>query len=179
MCPAGWLTFEDDCYQFNTANSQRKSWTAAKMACESFGDFSYLATIKTKEQQDFIEQILPRDRAEVWIGLSDTEQENVFKWSDKTYLRHNNYSNWLNKKRQNGNIEFKNCVLLLGQSNFAWTVGPCLRSRRYICQRKRGKRSYASGVTRKKTRKILPLSYTVIIYRDIYFDIYFIYFAVL
>lgn len=160
MCPAGWIPFGDDCYQFNTAVSQRKTWAAAKRACESIGDFSSLAIIKTKAQQDFIEQTLSI-RTDVWIGLSDNEKEHVFKWTDKTYLRDSNFANWVNESRQGGNAPRKDCVFLRGQSNYAWTVGYCgLRYGRYICQRKRGKCSYASIVTPAggKTAKCSPLS---------------------
>lgn len=134
-CPDDWSTFEDHCYQFNLAESQRKSWMNAKHACESVGDFSSLVSIHSKGEQDFLaKEISSVAQSTVWIGLNDRQSENVFIWSDNSKV---DYRNWLHISR--GNRGWKDCTVVMGmRTDGAWTAEHCSLLRRYICKRKRG-----------------------------------------
>ncbi|XP_035670035.1 uncharacterized protein LOC118411665 [Branchiostoma floridae] len=90
-CPAGWLTNERSCYQFNT--NHQTQWLEAKLNCEAVG--AQLITISSQAEQDFINTMSPSLQAGgtnyLWTGLSDYVDDGVFHWPDDDVT----YTNWL------------------------------------------------------------------------------------
>ena len=58
------------------------------MACQ-------IGKVEFREENDFIKtKLLPTDKQEnYWIGLSDSSNENEWKWTDGTRLALNGYKN--------------------------------------------------------------------------------------
>ncbi|XP_042346025.1 C-type lectin domain family 4 member E-like [Plectropomus leopardus] len=78
-CHQGWKTFGGKCYFFSPSGVT-KTWEASRKDCKERG--ADLVIITTKEELDFVSKTY----AVTWIGLSDKEQENTWKWVDGTDL---------------------------------------------------------------------------------------------
>ncbi|KAA0703937.1 Collectin-12 Collectin-3 [Triplophysa tibetana] len=75
----GWKRFNMNLYYFS---SELKTWTESRRDCtEREAD---LIIINNKQEQDFIKNIYGTE--EIWIGLSDSEMENSWKWVDNSTM---------------------------------------------------------------------------------------------
>ncbi|XP_043935063.1 CD209 antigen-like [Protopterus annectens] len=75
-CPVGWESLSPNCYYFATSS---ENWFNAQTRCKDLS--SDLVVIKGAEEQEFIKNRKKRGWA-YWIGLTDTEVENTWKWVD-------------------------------------------------------------------------------------------------
>uniref|UniRef100_A0A3B4UNW4 C-type lectin domain-containing protein n=1 Tax=Seriola dumerili TaxID=41447 RepID=A0A3B4UNW4_SERDU len=91
-CPAGWRMFSCTCYFLST---QSGSWEKAREDCRARG--ADLVIIDSPEEQTFLSGFI--STSETWIGLSDREEEGVWKWVDGTPL---NLTYWAVKQPDNG-----------------------------------------------------------------------------
>ncbi|CAH2284903.1 collectin-12 [Pelobates cultripes] len=85
-CQTNWVNFTDRCYYFSTV---KQMFDEAKVWCEEEG--STLVIINSKEEQQFLRRYIGVTRRGFWIGLTDTEEENLWKWVDGTIPT---YTNW-------------------------------------------------------------------------------------
>lgn len=91
--------------------------------------------IETAEENDFINGEFPAGNKEYWIGLTDAEAENVWKWSDGT--EQTGYANWFSG--QPNNIRNQDCVAMR-KGQFAkafdgeWLDFDCSHMKRFICE---------------------------------------------
>ena len=98
----------------------KKNWQMAKRDAESLG--GYLVVINSSEEQAFIEKILTEAlrkenyKEPVWIGLSDEENEGVWKWVNGETLK---FTYWQKNQPSNANgITPENyCVIWNAVSN--------------------------------------------------------------
>ncbi|MCI4395041.1 hypothetical protein PGIGA_G00175910 [Pangasianodon gigas] len=74
----GWIFFNTSLYYIST---EKKDWDKSRQDCKEKG--ADLVIINSKEEQEFIKQMHGR---EAWIGLSDRDEEDVWKWVDGTPL---------------------------------------------------------------------------------------------
>uniref|UniRef100_A0A8C4SS85 C-type lectin domain family 4 member E-like n=1 Tax=Erpetoichthys calabaricus TaxID=27687 RepID=A0A8C4SS85_ERPCA len=70
---SNWSDLSGHQYYFS---SDRLSWSSARDTCTSMS--SYLAVVTTEQEQDFI---ISKMRERSWVGLSDLEEESVWKWT--------------------------------------------------------------------------------------------------
>ncbi|KAM9308345.1 collectin-12 [Gastrophryne carolinensis] len=84
-CPNDWRNFTDKCYYFS---SGKELFDEAKTFCEDKG--SMLVVIETKEEQQFIKK-QTNGKGNFWIGLTDKDEEKVWKWLDGTLP---SFTNW-------------------------------------------------------------------------------------
>ncbi|CDQ83584.1 unnamed protein product [Oncorhynchus mykiss] len=76
-CSDGWKKFECSCYFIST---EEKTWEKSRQDCLEGG--TDLVIINSKEEQEFLFHFKKR----VWIGLTDRETEETWKWVDGTPL---------------------------------------------------------------------------------------------
>uniref|UniRef100_A0A3B5LWS2 Collectin-12 n=1 Tax=Xiphophorus couchianus TaxID=32473 RepID=A0A3B5LWS2_9TELE len=77
-CPPGWVNYKNRCYYFS---KDLDSFDDSKANCES--QLATLLIISDKEEQEWLEgQIV--GKGFFWIGLTDWEEENVWRWVDGT-----------------------------------------------------------------------------------------------
>ncbi|CAI9590690.1 unnamed protein product, partial [Staurois parvus] len=72
-CENEWLEFEKHCYFLSTF---QLTWKKAENMCLNRG--GHLAIIDSLKEQNFLDQ--SRRERFLWIGLTDEEVENTFKW---------------------------------------------------------------------------------------------------
>ena len=79
-CAEGWEANGDHCYFFG---DEKKNWTAAEDFCREEG--GHLATVNTNATRAFVlGGMIKRNIDRAWIGGSDIEEEDVWKWTDCT-----------------------------------------------------------------------------------------------
>ena len=92
-----------------------------------------LVKIESNNENDFIEKELQINKA-YWIGLTDAETENEWKWSDGSQLTE--YTNW--KSGQPNNHNGKDCVAvrIANETNYngRWYSAKCSSTKRFICE---------------------------------------------
>ncbi|KAM9340540.1 lactose-binding lectin l-2-like [Symphorus nematophorus] len=79
-CPMFWYSFNNRCYKYV---STRLTWAEAELYCVS--QRANLVSIHSPEEQNFIKDLVKNfDHSEgpTWIGLSDTQKEGGWMWSD-------------------------------------------------------------------------------------------------
>ncbi|KAF5891741.1 C-type lectin domain family 4 member E-like isoform X1, partial [Clarias magur] len=75
----GWRFFNSRIY-ISTEN--KSSWSESRKDCKRRG--ADLVVINSTEEQEFISKYF--GSIEAWIGLTDTDTEGIFKWSDNSPL---------------------------------------------------------------------------------------------
>uniref|UniRef100_A0A671WM60 C-type lectin domain-containing protein n=1 Tax=Sparus aurata TaxID=8175 RepID=A0A671WM60_SPAAU len=79
-CPMFWYSFNGRCYKYVAA---RLTWADAELYCVSEG--TNLVSIHSLEEQEFVNSLIKNfDHTQgfTWIGLSDTQKEGGWMWSD-------------------------------------------------------------------------------------------------
>lgn len=104
-----------------------------------------MVKIESADENKFIKERLLLDTpADYWIGLTDEQEENKWKWSDGTNL--GNYTNWggVRHKQPNDNRHNENCVGIrngqfAGTEKYSgeWHDKGCGTSRGYICEKEK------------------------------------------
>ncbi|XP_033980060.1 C-type lectin domain family 4 member E-like [Trematomus bernacchii] len=84
-CPVGWERHGGKCYNFSTYTA---TWTRSRDECRCKG--GDLVKIESREEQEFLEQkvrdIMTADEDKFWIGLTDSETEGTWLWTDGSAL---------------------------------------------------------------------------------------------
>lgn len=126
-CPYEWRNFTEKCYYFS---SGAETFDDAKLFCEEKG--AMLVVIESKEEQLFLQK-QTHAKGSYWIGLTDIEEENVWKWLDGTTPT---YLNWKVDQPDNWNHHIgpgEDCagILYLG----LWNDFQCNDYNKFICEK--------------------------------------------
>ncbi|XP_070548208.1 uncharacterized protein [Ptychodera flava] len=109
-CMEGWEKYDSSCYSFRRDN-QTLRWTEAEMKCVHHG--GHLVSIKTYQEMMFLHYMLTTDwftgNSEVYIGLSDSAEESVYRWTDDSPM---SYAGWYRKENnvQPSGGELEDCT---------------------------------------------------------------------
>ena len=134
-CQQGWISNGKSCYKLFTSS---KTWENAKEECKKWN--ARLVKVESSEENDFIKtELLPTDEDDnYWIGLSDSDNEGDWMWTDGTQLDSDGYKNWGDNQPDNEKDK-QNCVLIAIRTsdpdhNGKWHDKRCSRKRKYICE---------------------------------------------
>ncbi|KAF4088480.1 hypothetical protein AMELA_G00082810 [Ameiurus melas] len=132
-CPDGWRHVEDKCYFFS---DDKLDWIRSKESCASMD--SQLTVLHTHEQHLALEKIarsLSGYDYYFWIGLSDVEDEGVWKWVDNTLVNTTywNESDGEPNNHQSGGLHGEDCAVLNSHSK-SWFDVPCDHIYKRICE---------------------------------------------
>lgn len=128
-CPPHWKNFTDKCYYFSI---EKEIFEEAKLFCEDKS--SHLVFINTREEQQWIKKQLV-GRESHWIGLTDSEHENEWKWLDGTSP---DYKNWKAGQPDNwghGHGPGEDCAGLIYAGQ--WNDFQCEDVNNFICEKDR------------------------------------------
>uniref|UniRef100_A0A3P8VD20 CD209 antigen-like protein D n=1 Tax=Cynoglossus semilaevis TaxID=244447 RepID=A0A3P8VD20_CYNSE len=131
-CGRDWEHHGGKCYHFTKTNL---TWNDSRERCTLLG--GHLVMIESQE-----EQLMTTDEDKFWIGLTDAETENTWKWVDGSSLSphlefwlHNEPDNWTGQ-----NVEGEDCVRL-GEKGATtrnlryWTDKSCTVPHKSICEK--------------------------------------------
>ncbi|KAL7976612.1 hypothetical protein Chor_008561 [Crotalus horridus] len=91
-CAESWLLFENKCYKFFGFNQEDgKNWKNARKACQDYETGGNLVTILNERVQAFLTFHLNKFQSDVWIGLNDINEDQMYLWTDGRGVR---YTNW-------------------------------------------------------------------------------------
>ncbi|XP_070535376.1 macrophage mannose receptor 1-like isoform X2 [Ptychodera flava] len=127
LCPTGWVEFDDKCYRFYGVDdaSERHNWSAARDVCRSLR--SNLATVHTREIQNFLYSQLYSAKSPVWIGLSNAANRRKYRWTDGTTLT---YTNW----GKNQPLIYRASCVEVKEERGEWNGEYCRSKRAWLCQ---------------------------------------------
>ncbi|XP_073686258.1 uncharacterized protein [Garra rufa] len=116
----GWLYSSFSFYFFS---SEKKSWTESRRYCRERG--ADLIIINNREEQEFAKRFSHGN--EVWIGLTDSDVEGVWKWVDGSTLT----SGFWPSRQPNGHKK-ENCAVTYSTG---WADYPCITAIKWICEK--------------------------------------------
>ncbi|KAM3624393.1 uncharacterized protein V6R79_022840 [Siganus canaliculatus] len=123
-CPTSWRKFENSCYFISR---EWKKWTDSRKICKDHG--ANLVIISNIMEQAFISSLNVR----VWIGLTDEETENSWKWvngeaATTTYWRENQPDNYRSGE---------DCAEIVNSPPPIknWNDRPCMDLLMFICEK--------------------------------------------
>ncbi|KAI4878681.1 hypothetical protein NFI96_030334 [Prochilodus magdalenae] len=130
----GWRYFSSNVYYIST---EKKNWRESRQDCRRRG--ADLVIINSREEQEFVEMI--RDGQEAWIGLTDVEKEDVWKWVDGSAL-----STWFWCSREPNNLDGNEDCVVTGyvpvdgrpviDKISTWNDHSCADPKHWICEKR-------------------------------------------
>ncbi|MED6279953.1 Collectin-12 [Characodon lateralis] len=128
-CPPKFRNFGDSCYYFSSS-SQRLNFNEANKFCKNMS--SHMLIINDNEEQQFVSNAISK-KGYFWLGLTDKEEENVWKWVDGTIPV---FTNWKPGQPDNwthGHANGEDCAGLIQNAN--WNDFYCTDRIGFICER--------------------------------------------
>ncbi|KAK3507401.1 hypothetical protein QTP70_017469 [Hemibagrus guttatus] len=128
LVDAGWMYFGKYSSIYYMSNENR-DWTESRQDCRGRG--ADLVIINTKEEQEFISELLCSRKA--WIGLNDRGTEGVWKWVDDTPLT----TGYWGHGEPNSRAGNEDCALTGDTSDPVWNWAdyPCDHKFIWICEK--------------------------------------------
>ena len=103
-----------------------KKWHNADTFCKENG--AHLVKIESADENSFFNNDFLVGDESNWIGLTDAETEDVWKWSDGSQLT--GYTNW--QSDEPNNYKNQDCVAITKDGE--WHDAECTNTRGYICE---------------------------------------------
>uniref|UniRef100_A0A8C5E6B3 CD209 antigen-like protein E n=1 Tax=Gouania willdenowi TaxID=441366 RepID=A0A8C5E6B3_GOUWI len=133
-CPSGWSVINSKCYFFAMAERYSgRSWEDARQFCKRLG--ADLVVINSREKEliyNYHDSSKGIYESGFWIGLTDTEEEGIWKWQDGTRLSE---GYWADGEPNNGN-QNEDCAAVYPLPNpfKAWNDASCNYNLKWICE---------------------------------------------
>ncbi|XP_018535589.1 CD209 antigen-like protein E [Lates calcarifer] len=122
ICYQGWIKFNNKCY-YASDKGAAKTWEESRKDClQRRAD---LVIITTKDELVFVSKFYSR----TWIGLSDMQQENKWRWVDGSDLEGRGF--W--QSGEPNNVGNEDCVEL-SNPNGEWNDMPCENEIPWMCE---------------------------------------------
>ncbi|XP_069566819.1 macrophage mannose receptor 1-like, partial [Brachyistius frenatus] len=133
ICPPGWLSFSGSCYWMVSNINLLTTWHEAFTKCSDLG--AHLLIINSQDEQFFINGKLPDfhqvEIPDIWIGLSDKDQDGQFRWVDKSEIEFSNYGTGFPRNTAG----FWDCgQIFTGNYDGKWETTNCFKSLGYVCE---------------------------------------------
>ncbi|KAL6490387.1 hypothetical protein MHYP_G00007320 [Metynnis hypsauchen] len=133
-CPVGWIRFSSYCYSIAV---EAKTFNEAKTLCEQRA--ASLVHVADRYENAFLISLVGlRPEKYFWIGLSNTERVDRFKWTNKETVKFTHFNVGM-PDRHHGCVAMKT-----GTSAGLWDVLSCESKQKYICKKT------ADGITTTK-----------------------------
>ena len=136
-CQQGWIGKGTSCYKLFTSNN---TWKNAKEECEKWN--ATLVKVESSEENDFIKtELSPTKYRNYWIGLSDSDKEGDWMWTDGTQLDSDGYKNWGDDQPNTNGNNNEDCVVIrISKSDpdhyyGKWYDRPCSLDKKFICEK--------------------------------------------
>lgn len=121
--------FEGRCYMFYPGPL---AWDDAN--CNAFG--SHLVTIESTAENTFVQQLLPPDATDAWIGLTDQAVESAWFWQldqQGQDLLFPAILKWAPAQPDDGPNGGADCAMISASSGL-WSDQPCAETRGFVCE---------------------------------------------
>ncbi|RVE62042.1 hypothetical protein OJAV_G00176830 [Oryzias javanicus] len=128
-CPDSFRRFRDSCYFFSSG-SQRLNFNEAKLFCTNIS--SHMIIINDEEEQQYVKTAVAK-KGYFWLGLTDLEEENVWKWVDGTKPEYNMWKPGQPDNWTHGHEDGEDCAGLIHYAY--WNDFYCTDRIGYICER--------------------------------------------
>ncbi|XP_043093400.1 CD209 antigen-like protein D [Puntigrus tetrazona] len=119
----GWIYYQFGLYY---VSNETKNWTESRRYCTERG--ADLVIIENRQKQDFMKKI--SNGNDVWIGLTDSEEEGTWKWVDNSTLPSD--SEFWKQGEPNGGTD-ENCAFSGSAGLFDYTCSSIIK---WICEKK-------------------------------------------
>ncbi|KAM9322717.1 collectin-12 [Pholidichthys leucotaenia] len=128
-CPPEFRKFEDSCYYFSSG-AQRLNFDEANKFCANKS--THMLIINDNKEQEFVRSAI-KGKGYFWLGLTDREKENVWKWVDGTIpvfkmWKPGQPDNWTH-----GHEDGEDCAGLVHDAK--WNDFYCTDNIGFICER--------------------------------------------
>lgn len=131
-CESAW---HDDAYYTLCGKAMdgtevKSTWEESELFCQSAG-YDGLARLDTPEENSFALSLIyavDDELDDVWIGLSDDDDDGTWLWTDGTV------ASWTNFGPGEPSVTEENCVELYATNDWTWNDRPCNESFPAMCQ---------------------------------------------
>ena len=133
-CPCAWPQFGTHCYRYF---DHQTTWSDAEATCVAEG--GHLASIHSKDENDFIHQLSNCTQQDLWIGSHDDDADRHWRWTDSSewefaaWARVEHTGNWW--EQQCGHMFALDGTL--GGRRYAggeWHIVMCSLRYNFVCQ---------------------------------------------
>ncbi|XP_029380830.1 collectin-12 isoform X2 [Echeneis naucrates] len=128
-CPPEFKKFGDSCY-YLSSGSQRLNFDEANQFCANRS--SHMLIINDNEEQQFVRNAIA-GKGYFWLGLTDREEENVWKWVDGTIPVFKKWKPGQPDNWTHGHEDGEDCAGLIHNAN--WNDFYCTDRIGFICER--------------------------------------------
>ncbi|XP_028831532.1 collectin-12 [Denticeps clupeoides] len=128
-CPPRWRSFRDKCY-YLSSGGERLSFEETKEYCSN--RTSSMLIINDSAEQQWIRKLIA-GRGYFWLGLTDSEEENVWKWVDGTLPAFTKWKPGQPDNWSHGHEEGEDCAGLIHEAS--WNDFFCTDRIGFICER--------------------------------------------
>ncbi|XP_030630455.1 collectin-12 [Chanos chanos] len=128
-CPSQWVNFKDHCYYFSLV-SERLNFDETKERCNN--EKSSMLIINDEEEQNWIQKQIA-GKGYFWLGLTDSMEENVWKWVDGTTPTFTRWKPGQPDNWSHGHEEGEDCAGLIHEAK--WNDFFCSDRIGFICKR--------------------------------------------